>query len=137
VNISLVSPDNVDAIWPHIAKMVSDCIEKHPVDASAGDYWTGCRTGQFFLILAHDEKAVAVSIWRFETWPTGPILNNLLTASEPNRSGEWFQPMDDFVNGMAQANGVSTYKWSGPRAWGRLLPRAKITSCNYIMEVRA
>lgn len=137
MNIVLLSPGQVDATWPHIAEMVVDAIEKHDVDASAGDFWTASRSGQFFMILAHDDKPVAASFWRFETWPSGPIFNNLLTAGEHHRKDEWFPKMETFVNGIVRANGVKNYQWRGPRAWGRMLPEAKSTTCNFKMEVRA
>lgn len=137
LNIALLSPEQVDAAWPYIAEMVVDGIEKNDVDASAGDFWTSSRSGQFYMILAHDDKPVAASFWRFETWPSGPVFNNLLTIGEHHRKEEWFPEMEAFVNSIVKANGVRKYVWRGPRAWGRMLPQAKSTTCNFIMEVRA
>lgn len=137
MNITLVAPGNVDAVWPHIAEMVADAVQKHNTDASAGDYWTGSRTGNFFLIVAHDEKPVAATFWRFETWNSGPVLNNLLTSGEPHRADEWIPDCREFVNGMALANGVKSFVWRGPRGWKQFFPDAEAITCNYRMEVRA
>ncbi len=137
MNITLVAPGNVDAVWPYIAEMVSDAVEKHNTDASAGQFWAACRSGEFFLVVAHDEKPVAASFWRFETWKSGPVLSNLMTAGEAHRKDDWFPDMTNFINQMALANGVKKYAWKGPKAWGRMLPESKITTCNFIMEVRA
>lgn len=135
MNISLVPPANVDAIWPHIADRVSNCVTDLNVDCSAGSFWTMCRTGAVYLVIAHDEAPVAASFWRFETWPSGIVFKNLMTVGE--RMAEWLTDMDLMVNEIARSNGASSYAWQGPRAWGRVLPKAQLTTCNFIMEVRA
>lgn len=137
MNIALVSPQNVDAVWQHIAEMVSNGMDQITADCTAGDLWTLCRSGQVYLVIAHDQKPVAASFWRFEMWPAGGVFKNLMTVGEHHRKDDWFADMDRFVNRIAQSNGASLYAWQGPRAWGRLLPKAQITTCNYIMEVRA
>src|SRR5690606_5824150 len=69
LNIALVPPQNVDAVWQHIAEMVSNGMDQITADCTAGDLWTLCRSGQVYLVIAHEQEPVAASFWRFEMWP--------------------------------------------------------------------
>lgn len=64
--IDLVSVPDIDRVWPMVAPMVSEGIKRVPSETTMADLWANCRSGQWFLLIAHDGKDMSgVSVWRF------------------------------------------------------------------------
>lgn len=134
MTVSLVAVDRVDAVWPHIAEMVIDGIEKRHSDMMPAELWMGARSGNIFLLIAHgEEKPAGLSFWRFIRSAQGPVLNNMLTAGEDMES--WLPEMNRVARDLAWNGGAKVYRWEGPKAWGRIFPQARITTCSFEMKV--
>jgi hypothetical protein len=66
VQIELVRVEDIDQRWPLIVDRVAGCLRKAPSDFSAGDVWTQCRSGNWFLFLAWTrQEVIGYSIWQF------------------------------------------------------------------------
>jgi len=66
MNIQLVGLTDIDRIWAQVAEDISRCLRKAPMEIGAGDIWTNCRSGQWLLIIAHEDgKIYGTTVWRF------------------------------------------------------------------------
>jgi hypothetical protein len=66
MNIQLVGVADIDKLWPRVAGDITRCLRKAPTDVGAGDVWANCRSGQWFMIVAHDDVAIhGTTVWRF------------------------------------------------------------------------
>lgn len=136
MNITLVPVANVDEIWPLISERVDACLEKAPGAISAGQYWTMCRSGEAFLIIAVDETGIhGVTIWKF----AGEYLECLLLFGMPgSNADDWYGKTLEFGLKLAKQNGCNGIGGNGRvghiRRVKAQFPSMKIVRQTYIVE---
>lgn len=136
MNITLVPVANVDEIWPLISERVDACLEKAPGAISAGQYWTMCRSGEAFLIIAVDETGIhGVTIWKF----AGQYFECLLLFDMPDRNGDdWYGETLQFALRLAKKNGCKGIGGNGRLGHVKRVktqfPNMKIIRQTYIVE---
>lgn len=135
MNVSIVPVSNVDAIWPHIAERVTRCLRKAPSEMSTGDFWSLCRSGNAFLIVALDgEDITAVTVWRFTAFGYFECM-----MIEGRGAGEWLKPVLDCALKIADDHGLNGIVGIGRTGWAKLVkkhfPKAKIPRQMYTVEI--
>lgn len=136
MNITLVPVANVDEIWPLISERVDACLEKAPGAISAGQYWTMCRSGEAFLIIAVDETGIhGVTIWKFSE----EYFECLLLFGMPGRNADgWYGEIMNFARQLATQNGCKGIAGTGRLGHIRRVkaqfPSMKIVRQTYIVE---
>lgn len=120
MNVELVAVHDVDAVWPRFASEVVNCLDRTPnPDFAAGDYWTMCRSGMAFMVIAHDGKDfVGMTIWRFEA---GKFCCLLLVGSKIRT---WLTPLINKAAEIARNGGATSLIASGRVEFGALFKRA-------------
>ncbi len=114
----------VDAIWPTLSEGFSRAVMATGGDITAGDLWQGCRRGDSFLLVAHDEtKVFGASIWRPETWQTGAKLRCLGLYGE--EMPLWIEDMKSLATKIAKDCGATSLLAEGRDGWTRIFPKAK------------
>lgn len=132
--VELVGVLHIDRIWPLVSKDFVECLNDNYGDCSAGDLWTQCRSGNAFLIVAHENEAIkSASVWRFENWLKGPVFRCLILTGKDMK--DWFDDVRTFCEQIAKDNGA-TFVWDGRDGWGRAFPEAKKIRQTYMMEPR-
>ena len=113
---------DVDQVW----HLVAEGIEKSHA-GSWDSYTTGklhqmCRSGEAFLILAHDDQKVwGASIWQFRTVDNKPVFQALAFYGED--VGTWFGDMRERVRHMAKMNGAVSLVDEGRPGMGKLFEK--------------
>lgn len=131
----VVAQADVDAVWPVFAQQVVECLRKTPnPDYSAGDYWTMCRSGMAFMVVAHDgTDFVGMTIWRFE----GGKFCCLLLVGESIR--DWLGPLVVKAGEIGRRGGAESLIANGRKEFGalfkRALPGAKIIRQTYEVAI--
>jgi hypothetical protein len=132
VNIDLVAPADVDRVWPLIRDDVANCLIKTPGGGyAAGDYWTLARSGNIFLIIAHDgADLIASTFWRFED----DLFVCLMLAGK--HFGLWARQVLEFAQAMApNCKLVATGRTGFDRALKKQNIKTTIVRQTYLMEV--
>lgn len=127
MNVSLVPVIGVDQVWPALGEGFERAIAETGGDIAVGDLWTMARSGAGFLFVAHDgEQIRGASLWKFETWPTGPKFRCM--ALYGAKMSDWIEDMHAAVKAAAgRADLVS----EGRRGWAKVFPRARELRCLY------
>lgn len=133
MKVEIVPVAQVDNIWPLIAIRIANCLRDIDADCTAADLWDLCRSGHAFLMVAHDGDIYGAMVWRFETWPSGLVLKNLVTVGE--KMPRWLPQAHEAAGQLAINGGASRYVWHGRKAWQRYFPKAKVLNITYSMEV--
>ncbi len=133
MKVEIIPVDQVDQVWPLIADRIDTCLHSIKADCSTADLWSLCRSGNAFLMVAHDGDIHGAMVWRFETWLHGPVLKNLITVGD--RMKDWLSDAHDAAGRLAKNGGATRYVWHGRKAWQRYFPKAKVLNITYSMEV--
>lgn len=139
MNITLVPVGSVDEVWPLISEQVDACLRKAPGTLSAGQYWTMCRSGEAFLIIAVDDAGIhGVTIWKF----AGDYFECLLLVGMPGESADgWFSKVMDFALKLASQNGCKGFGGTGRLGLVKRMkaqfPKLEIPRQTYIVSVEA
>lgn len=135
VKVDIVPFEHVDAVWSCIAKQMQHACERSEQEESlkinAGDLWQMCRSGNGFLIIAHDNdpmQPLMASVWRFEDTPT---VFKCMMLYGPGMK-RWFGPLTKFVSTIAKDNGAVALVSKGRRGWQRYFE----PSANYDIELK-
>ncbi len=129
VNIELVPAPLVDRVWPQISDRVDVACKKTGGDLTSGYLWQECRSGHAFLLIAHEgEEVSGESIWRFETWQSGPKFRCL--SGSGIEKDDWFGLMRAKVEEMARMCGASLV-YEGRKGWSRHNPKARVIRILY------
>jgi len=136
VNITKVS--DVDAVWPLIAPQIVKCIEKTPSFMSAGDLWQMCRSGQAFLIIAHDDvKIHGAAIWQFQTAYNTTVFSCLMLVGEA--LDDWALSLLESARLIARGGGAmhlcATSRIGLVQKLKKLIPGLKVVRQSYLVEV--
>ena len=133
--VDLVAVGDVDAIWQRFSSQVVDCLKRTPnPDYAAGDYWTMCRSGMAYMIVAHDgTDFVGMTVWRFEA---GKFCCLLLVG---NSLREWLGSLVVKAGEIGRSGGAESLIASGRKEFGalfrRALPGAKIVRQTYEVAI--
>jgi hypothetical protein len=120
VNVVLVPVHVIDQIWPKVAEGFEDAIHRTGGDVALGDLWTQARSGRAFLFVAIDGDIRGASLWRFETWASGPKFRCLALYGE--NMADWFADMERAVRAAAGSARLVT---EGRRGWAKMLPNVR------------
>jgi hypothetical protein len=120
MNVVLVQVFIIDQIWPKVAAGFEDAIQRTGGDVALGDLWTQARSGRAFLFVARDDEIRGASLWRFETWASGPKFRCLALYGE--NMADWFADMERAVRAAA---GTARLVTEGRRGWQKVLPNVK------------
>lgn len=104
IQIELVRVEDIDQRWPLVADLVAGSLRKAPSDFSAGDAWTRCRSGDWFLLLAWNEehRIGGFTIWHFTA--NGFFVCALLGG---RNMGEWLPQTLKVATSIAKAHGCN------------------------------
>ncbi len=134
MKIEIAGVHDVDGIWPLIAPKLCRAAEKCGDDLTAGELWQMCRSGNAFLIIAHEEKEILMAaIVRFERWNNGSVLRVLTLVGD--RIGEWAEEVKEFLNGMGKANGAGRIVAEGRDGWTRIFSEPRKLRSTYEMRI--
>jgi hypothetical protein len=136
VNITKVS--DVDAVWPLIAPQIVKCIEKTPSFMSAGDLWQMCRSGQAFLIIAHDDvKIHGAAIWQFQSGYGQYIFDCLMLVGKD--LDQWAFDLFEAAKSIARDGGATALSATGRiglvQSLKNHVPGLQVVRQSYLVEV--
>lgn len=121
MSVSLVPVLMVDQVWAKVRDGLDNALLITGGDMTAGELWVACRSGQGFLFVAHDGETVqGASVWRFDTWRTGPKFRCLAMYGEGFK--DW---QDEMRQAVELAAGGASLVAEARRGWGRVFPDAK------------
>jgi len=108
IQVKLLGPHEIDAIWPMISGGMQRSCDKTGGELSSGYLWQECRSGHAFLFIAWEEtELLGAAVVRFETWPNGMRLRGLgLCGRDMKR---WF--------GLMKAEVIQRGREGGAVAW--------------------
>lgn len=133
MNIELVGVADIDKIWPRVAGDITRCLRKAETDVLAGDIWVNCRSGQWFMLIAHDGTEIrGTTVWRF----ANGYFECLVMAGDGLR--HWFQALIDYATFIAKANDcrglIATGRTEFQSFFKRYLPQAKAIRVTHALE---
>ena len=137
MKVETVPTDKIDVVWPMVSPAIVKCLHDIEADCTAADLWTMCRTGNAFLLVAHDGTICAATVWRFETWPSRKVLKNLVTVNigPKTRMKSWLPQMIDAARTLAGLGGATSYIWQGRDEWARVFRAARKLTTLFEMRV--
>lgn len=129
MSVSLVPVPNVDQFWPHLREGFHRSVMKTGGDIETGDLWIKCRSGEAFLLVAHETthetpNIVGSSIWMPQTWQTGRKLR-CLALYGTGMTG-WIQDMHAMAKRLAIDSGATALVSDGRPGWAKIFPEAKV-----------
>jgi hypothetical protein len=134
MNIQLVGVADIDKLWPRVAGDITRCLRKAPMEITAGDIWTHCRSGQWLLIIAHDGADVwGTTVWRF-------TANGYFecVCMGGNRLKDWFPGLIDTATFIAKAHDcrglVATGRPEFSAFFKRHFPQARPERITFLSE---
>lgn len=93
-------------------------------DLTIGELWQGCRRGDLFLLIAHEDGAViGASIWKPELWQTGRKLRCMGVYGTKFKL--WQDAMREAATRIAKACGATSFVAEGRDGWSKIFPKAK------------
>jgi hypothetical protein len=133
MNIELVGVADIDKLWPRVAGDITRCLRKAPTDVGAGDVWANCRSGQWFMIVAHDDVAIhGTTVWRFAN---GYFECLVLAGSDLSR---WLYDLVETATSLAKLNGcrglIATGRAGFKTLFKKHLPQAKAIRVTHALE---
>jgi hypothetical protein len=136
LNITKVA--DVDAVWPLIAPQIVRCIEKTPSFLSAGDLWQMCRSGQAFLLIAHDDvKIHGASIWQFQNGYGRHVFDCMILVGKD--LDQWVLDIFTAADRIRADGGATAITATGRPGLFKILkkyiPGLKLARQSYIVEV--
>jgi hypothetical protein len=99
-------------------------------DIETGDLWVQCRSGEAFLLIAHEgEQILGSSIWIPQTWQTGRKLRCL--ALYGSGMSDWIGDMHEMAKRLAADCGATSLVSEGRPGWAKIFPKAKVLRALY------
>lgn len=136
MNIGFASAAEVDALWPLVGERMERACRRYRSNHTAGDLWQMCRSGQAYLMVAHDTETVLMaSVWRFETWPDATVFRCLCLVGQ--RARVWASMARDAASNAARSGGATVLTASGRRGWEAMFPDAREVSRTYEVSIDA
>lgn len=135
MQITLVQPAFVDAIWPRISEGLDKAIKRAGGDISPGYLWQECRGGRTFLLVAHeDDRVSGASVWRHETWQDGPAMRCLAMYGAAGH----FKELQAEGKRLANHCGADRIVFEGRKGWARspLFDGFKVRELRVVYEIR-
>jgi hypothetical protein len=129
MQVSLVPVPNIDAIWPHLREGFQRFIEKRDSGLSTGDLWVKCRSGEAFLIVAHDNGIRGASIWQMEARRSGHKLR--CVALFGYGMADWIEDMRAMARNIARDCGANALVSEARLGMQRVFPKAKVLAALY------
>lgn len=134
MNVSLVPVQMVDQVWPQVVQGFQKASDRSGGDLTVGDLWQGCRSGNCFLILAHDESQVAAAtVWKPETWSSGGKFRCL--ALYGGDMDEWLDDVIGLVTRLAQDSGAGQVIFEGREGWFKKLAGLRRVRSTFAIDV--
>lgn len=122
MNITLTPVQEVDNIWPVVSPMLAKVFDRAPGYLSLGELWQMCRSGNAYLLIAHDETAIkGASIWQFQRGYGRDIFTCVALAGSGMR--DWIRPLFDVAATMARSGGATAISATGRPEWTAMFDR--------------
>lgn len=123
-------PAQVDQCWPQLSAGFEKSSKRSGGDIAPGELWQGCRNGNLFLLIAHeDDEIVGASVWKLERWQTGMKFRCLGLYGA--RFREWIENMHTLATRVAQDCGATSLISDGRPGWKAIFPKAKVLRLVY------
>lgn len=123
MNISILNNQDADKIWPTFSEKLQEACERTGGDTSSGELWQLCRSGNAFLIVAHDNGFKAAIIVQFQRWTAKTVLRCLAIVGEDMDS--WLPSALEVIGKMAREGGATSFVAEGREGWAKVFPDAK------------
>lgn len=128
MTIAVISPHQIDQVWPFVSDGLNDACMVCGGDITAGDLWQQCRAGSAFLIVVYEDDAVqGACVWRPERWATGPKFRCLCLYGTGLLT--WVKPLREVVLQLMKDVGATALVTEGLEKWTplfrRLCPNAR------------
>lgn len=137
MNITLTPVHEVDNIWPAVSPMLAKVFDRAPGYLSLGELWQMCRSGNAYLLIAHDTEIKGASIWQFQRGYGQDIFTCVALAGKDLKS--WLRPVFDAAREMARSGGATAVTATGrpefEALFKRKLPGVKVERVSFISEV--
>lgn len=115
----------IDNVWPHVREGFERATAKTGGDLDTAALWTGCRRGDYFLIVAVEgEEIRAASIWKPETWTSGKKLRCM--AVYGRKMADWKDEMREVATRIARDCGATSFIADARLGWVKALPKTRI-----------
>lgn len=120
MKIGVATSAEVDQIWPLVSTYLKKATDKTGDDYSTGDLWQMCRSGNAFLVYAHDDGRVFMgSVWQFQSWSRGTVFRCLSLGGIS--MSQWLQPLNTMIEAMMRDGGAYRFVIDGREGWSRVL----------------
>lgn len=130
MNVGFASVAEIDAIWPMIAQNMQRACVRCDSEYSAGDLWQMCRSGNGFLLVAHEAPALFMaSVWRFK----GAEFHCEMLWGTQRRL--WQRAAREFVEKTAKENGATRLITEGRTGWLRVFRDAVMNGKKYEVAI--
>lgn len=135
MNIYVVAPQHVAALWPKISKYIDDAIAEGWAELyTPWDVKKNLIDGVWLLwVAADDREAIKTAIViRIADYPKCRVCEALLCGGDD--MGSWLEPMTAAVEGFARTKGAKFMQFCGRPGWGRVF-RAREQSRVFLREL--
>jgi hypothetical protein len=130
VQTSLWPVAQIDQIWPSLREGFQKALFRSGGQLTTADLWIACRSGNAFLLIAHDgEKVWGASIWRPDTWQSGQKLRCLALYGTGFRG--WIFDMKAMAVRVAQDCGANGLISDGRTGWARVFKNTRVICVTY------
>jgi hypothetical protein len=127
MNITLVPVHLVDSVFPQIQAGLHKAAMRTGGDMTTADMWQQARAGVAFIFVAHEGDDIrGASLWRGETWSSGPKFRCLALYGKGFR--DWIEDMHQAVRTAA---GGANLVAEGRPGWQPVFRKAKVIRLLY------
>lgn len=123
MNFQIVPVSDVDRFWPRLAEGFGK-VCKRARNLTLADLYQRARTGNGHLLVAFDDEIRGAAICVPEEWADGPKINVIAFWGDDFRT--WRGEFMDAVRALGKLCGTDTAIFSGPAAYRRLFPTARV-----------
>lgn len=129
MNFHLARLDEVDAAWPRLVGGFAK-VCKRAGNITVSGLHERVRTGSGYLLIAFDENEIrGAAVCTAEQWSDGPRINVMAFWGEGFKA--WRDEFMDAVRALGRLCGADTAVFSGPAAYERLFPTARVIRQTY------
>lgn len=121
MKIVLIRLDQIDTVWPHVQEILARSLDKFAHEWTIIDLFHAVRNGSALLFVSDPVNTACVmmpSAWRGD----GAVR---IAAFGSNTGDNWPQAFEQIAQ-WAKGNGAEYIVFDGSKAWGRLIPDAKV-----------
>lgn len=128
--VTLVPQHLVDATWPRVSEGFERASRRSGGDLTVGELWQGCRAGNCFLFVVHDnERIVAATVWKPELWVSGPKFRCMALYGAGMK--DWMPDLHEKVRQTAILCGAKSLLSEGRVGWQKIFPKARVLRAVY------